>query len=185
MQRQRVAITGMGVICALGTNLAETWPALLQGKSAIGPIQSVDVSKLRFQNGAEVRGYDPAQHFDGNRLDLLDRFSQFALVAARQALADSGLKLVPELAGKTAVVTGSCLGGQICQDAAYWSVYGERANRLHPLTIPRIMANAGASHISMELGISGPVFTVSTACSSANHAIGQAFWLVRNGQVQA
>src|SRR5205085_5436007 len=106
MQRQRVAITGMGVICALGTNLAETWPALLQGKSAIGPIQSGDVSMLRFQNGATVRGYDPPQHFDGNRLDLLDRFSHFALVAARQPPADSGLMLVPEVAGNATVVTG-------------------------------------------------------------------------------
>jgi nodulation protein E len=181
----RVVITGMGVICALGQNLAETWSFLGEGKPAIAPIQLVDTSKLRFQNGAEVRGFVPEQHFPPEKLDLLDRFAQFALVAARQALADSGLKIVPELAGKTAVVTGSCVGGQASQDAGFVAVYQKNLNRVHPLTIPRTMANAGASHISMEFGISGPVYTISTACSSANHAIGQAFWMVRSGQVQA
>ncbi|HJX85196.1 MAG TPA: beta-ketoacyl synthase N-terminal-like domain-containing protein, partial [Candidatus Angelobacter sp.] len=106
MPPQRVAITGMGIISALGANLAETWSSLVQGKSGIAPIQLLDVSKLRFQNGAEVRGYDPQQHFEERQIDMMDRFAQFALIAARQALADSGLKIDPELSGKTAVVTG-------------------------------------------------------------------------------
>jgi nodulation protein E len=185
MPLQRVVVTGMGIISALGSNLAETWSSLVQGKSGIAPIQSLDVSKLRFQNGAEVRGYDAQHHFEQNQLELLDRFAQFALIAARQALADSGLKIVPELAGKTAVVTGSCVGGQSSQDAGFVGLYQKNSPRVHPLTIPRTMANAGASHISMEFGISGPAYTVSTACSSANHAIGQAFWMVRSGQVEA
>src|SRR5258708_22990526 len=185
MPPRRVAITGMGIISSLGAKLAETWPSLVQGRSGIGPIQSVDISKLRFQNGAEVRGYDPEQHFEPGQLGLLDRFAQFALIAARQALADSGLKIVPEIAGRTAVVTGSCVGGQSSQDSAFLNLYQKNSPRVHPLLIPRTMANAGASHISMELGISGPVYTVSTACSSANHALGQAFWMVRSGQVDA
>src|SRR5947209_6490647 len=98
MPQPRVAITGLGVICALGLDLEQTWSSLLQGKSGIAPIQSLDSSKLRFQNGAEVRGYDPEQHFKGNAVGFLDRFSQFALIAARQALADSGLKIAPESA---------------------------------------------------------------------------------------
>ncbi|HXB21177.1 MAG TPA: beta-ketoacyl-[acyl-carrier-protein] synthase family protein [Candidatus Solibacter sp.] len=185
MPPQRVAITGMGIISALGANVAETWSSLVQGKPGIAAIQLVDASKLRFQNGAEVRGYDPQQHFKHDQLDLMDRFAQFALIAARQALADSGLKIAPELAGKTAVVTGSCVGGQTSQDAGFVGVYQKNLPRVHPLTIPRTMANAGASHISMEFGISGPAYTVSTACSSANHAMGQAFWMVRSGQVDA
>jgi nodulation protein E len=175
----------MGIISALGTNLADTWSSLLQGKSGIAPIQSVDTSRLRFQNGAEVCGYVPEQHFKPDKLDLLDRFAQFALIAAREAVADSGLKIVPEVAGKIAVVTGSCVGGQSSQDSGFVAVYQKNSNRVHPLTIPRTMANAGASHISMEFGISGPVYTISTACSSANHAIGQAFWMVRSRQVEA
>jgi nodulation protein E len=125
------------------------------------------------------------QHFQSNQIDFLDRFAQFALIAARQALADSGLKITPELAGKMAVVTGSCVGGQTSQDAGFVALYQKNSPRVHPLLIPRTMANAGASHISMELGIYGPVYTISTACSSANHAIGNAFWMVRNGQVEA
>jgi nodulation protein E len=132
-----------------------------------------------------VCGYVPEQHFKPDKLDLLDRFAQFALIAAREAVADSGLKIVPERAGKIAVVTGSCVGGQSSQDSGFVAVYQKNSNRVHPLTIPRTMANAGASHISMEFGISGPVYTISTACSSANHAIGQAFWMVRSGQVEA
>jgi nodulation protein E len=184
MPQPRVAITGLGVISALGLDLEQTWASLLQGKSGIAPIESLDISKLRFQNGAEVRGYSPEQHFKPNTLEFLDRFSQFALIAAREALADSGLRVAPELAGRIAVVTGSCLGGQSSQDAGFVSLY-KGNGRAHPLTIPRTMANAGASNIAMEFGISGPVFTISTACSSANHAIGNAFWMVRSGQVDA
>lgn len=175
----------MGVISALGNNVAETWSACRNGQSGIAAITSLDTAKLRFKNGAEVRGFDPAQHFQPSHADLLDRFAQFALVAARQALADSRLTLNPLLAAKTAVVTGSCLGGKSTEDAGFVILYQKDINRAHPLTIPRAMANAGASHIAMEFGVSGPVYTVSTACSSANHAIGQAFWMVRNGQVEA
>jgi nodulation protein E len=185
MPQQRVAITGMGMISALGADLAGNWSSLSQGTAGIAPIQLVDTSNLRFQRGAEVRGYDPGQHFQSSQLDFLDRFAQFALIAARQALADSGLKITPELAGKMAVVTGSCVGGQTSQDAGFVNLYQKNSPRVHPLLIPRTMANAGASHISMEFGIYGPVYTISTACSSANHAIGNAFWMVRNGQVQA
>ncbi len=185
MPASRVVITGLGVICSLGNNLADTWSSLRQGKPGIGQMQLLDVSKLRFQNAAEVRGFAPEQHFVPEKLDLLDRFAQFALVAAREAITDSGFKLTSELAGKTAIITGSCVGGQASEDIGYIGLYGKNTNRVHPLTIPRTMANAGASHISMEFGITGPAYTVSTACSSANHAIGQAFWMVRNGQVQA
>ena len=175
----------MGIVSALGANLAETWSSLVQGKSGISAIQLLDASKLRFQNGAEVHGYVPEQHFEQSQIDMMDRFAQFAVLAARQALADSGLKIVPETAGKIAVVTGSCVGGQTTADNAFVNLYHKNSPRVHPLIIPRTMANAGASHISMEFGISGPAFTVTTACSSANHAMGQAFWMVRSGQVDA
>ncbi|MBI4460105.1 MAG: beta-ketoacyl-[acyl-carrier-protein] synthase family protein [Acidobacteria bacterium] len=181
MSARRVAVTGLGVICALGHNTAEVWNAACAGRCAIGPIHSVDVSKLRFHNGAQVRGYDPGQHFEPNRADLLDPFAQFASIAAREALRDSGIALTPGLREKTAIVTGSCIGGQTTQDAQFIELYQRGQNRVHPLTIPRTMANAAASQISMEFGITGPAYTISTACSSANHAIGQAFWMVREG----
>src|SRR5437588_2916748 len=184
MPASRVVITGLGVICSLGNNLPDTWSSLRQGKPGISQMQLLDVSMLRFQNAAEVRSFAPEQHFPPDKLDLLDRFAQFALVAAREALADSGLQITAELAGKTAIITGSCVGGQASEDIGYVSLYGKNTNRVHPLTIPRTMANAGASHISMEFGITGPAYTISTACSSAGHAIGQAFAMVRSGMVE-
>ncbi|HUA62226.1 MAG TPA: beta-ketoacyl-[acyl-carrier-protein] synthase family protein [Verrucomicrobiae bacterium] len=178
---RRVVITGAGVICALGRNLAEFHDSLQNGRSAIGPIRSADTSQLRFSNGAEVRDYSHQPYFDDRRADFLDRFSQFAVIAAREAVAGAGIEWTPELREGAAIVTGSCVGGQSTEDIGFHDVYKNGLNRVHPLTIPKTMANAGASHISMEFGITGPSFTISTACSSAAHAIGQAYWMVRSG----
>jgi nodulation protein E len=178
---RRVAITGMGAICALGRNTAEAMETLRQGRSCIGPIESTDVSQLRFQNGAEVRGYSHQPYFEDRRADFIDRFAQFAVIAAREAVCSAGVEWTPDLRQNAAIVTGSCVGGQSTEDIGFQEVYKLGHNRVHPLTIPKTMANAGASHISMEFGITGPSFTISTACSSAAHAIGQACWMVRNG----
>jgi nodulation protein E len=111
----------------------------------------------------------------------MDRFAQFAVIAAREATKDAGIEWIPHLLENAAIITGSCVGGQSTEDLGFHNVYKLGLNRVHPLTIPKTMANAGASHISMEFGITGPSYTISTACSSASHAIGQAFWMVRNG----
>jgi nodulation protein E len=105
------------------------------------------------------------------------------VVSAREAMRDSGLNLTPVLCYNAAIVCGSAVGGQSAIETGFADLYVSDRGRVHPLTIPKTMANAGASHISMELGITGPTYTVSTACSSANHAIGQAFRLVRDGEV--
>jgi len=181
---RRVAITGLGVFCALGSDLEETWSALRAGRSGIGPITAVDTSQLRFQNGAEIRGYDPARHFQGNQADFLDRFAQFAVIAAREAVRDSRLALSPALLENAAVVTGSCVGGQCSQDEGFVGLYKNGSPRVHPLTIPRTMSNAGASQVALEFGITGPAFNLSTACSSSNHALGLALQMVRSGQVE-
>lgn len=178
---RRVAITGVGVISALGDNARDFWAALASGRSGIAPIATVDCSTLRFKNGAEVSNYNPASHFDEKQITLMDHFAQFALVAAREAVAQAGIEWTDSLRESCAVITGCCVGGKHTEDAGFRSLYGEKRNRVDPLTISRSMANAGASHISMEYGITGPSYTVSTACSSSSHAIGQAFWMVRNG----
>jgi nodulation protein E len=178
---RRVAITGLGAICALGRNAAECAEAFRQGRSGIGPIESTDMSKIRFRNGAEVKGYSHSPYFDDRRADFIDRFAQFAVIAAREAVAGASVEWTPELKETCAIVTGSCVGGQSTEDVGFQDVYKMGQNRVHPLTIPKTMANAGASHISMEFGITGPSFTISTACSSAGHAIGQAYWMVRSG----
>jgi len=174
----------MGIVCPLGLNLAETWESLCRGKSAIGPLQGVDFHSLvlRFPNAAQVHGFDPTKHFEPGKEDYIDRFAQFSVVAARDALDDSGINLTPELAERSAIVCGSAVGGQSAIEVGFEDLYVTDRGRVHPLTIPKTMSNAGASHISMDLGLSGPAYTVSTACSSANHAIGQAFRLVRDAE---
>jgi len=178
-----VAVTGLGMICSLGNSVAPAWRQMGEGRPGIARLEAVDPALLRFSNAAEVRGFDPAAQFDPGRLSLLDRFAQFALVAAREAVKDSGLEISGLLRDSAAIVTGCCLGGQTSEDAEFESLYRQGKNRVHPLTIPRTMANAGASMLSMEFGIRGPAFTVSSACSSSAHAIGLAFQMVRNGSV--
>jgi nodulation protein E len=178
---RRVAITGLGAICALGRNVAEVAESLRQGRSGIAPIESTDTSQVRFRNGAEVHGYTHKGYFEDRQADFIDRFAQFAVIAAREAVACAGVVWTPELRETAAIVTGSCVGGKCTEDDGFRDVYKLALNRVHPLTIPKTMANAGASHISMEFGITGPSFTISTACSSSAHAIGQAFWMVRSG----
>src|ERR1700722_553202 len=180
---RRVAITGLGAICALGRTVPETAESLRAGRCGIGPIESTDMSQVRFQNGAEVRGYTHQPYFDDRRADFIDRFAQFAVIAAREAVEDARVEWTPELRETAAIITGSCVGGQSTEDIGFQEVYKYDHNRVHPLTIPKTMANAGASHISMEFGITGPSFTISTACSSAAHAIGQAAWMIRSGVV--
>jgi nodulation protein E len=183
MPRRRVAITGLGVISALGRNVQEFWSSLSQGISGIGPIEIVDRARLRSQNAAEIRGYRTEDFFENSRASILDRFAQFGLIATHEAVHASGVTWSAALQERTGIVTGSAMGGQTTEDEAFADLYLRQKARFNPLTIPRIMANALASHISMEYGIIGPAFTFSTACSSANHAIGQAFWMVRNGLI--
>ncbi len=184
MASRRVVITGLGIISALGLDLAENWKSLSEGRSGIGPVSVPDVAGvgLKMQNGAQVRGFDPLKHFAGGKDAQLDRFAQFSVVAAREAILDSKLELTPEMRQNAAIVCGSAVGGQAAIEAGFEDLWVQGRGRVHPLTIPKTMANAGASHISMDLGLAGPVYTVSTACSSANHAIGQAFRLVRDGE---
>jgi len=178
---RKVVITGIGVVSAIGNNAADFWASLVAGRSGIGPITKVDVSTMRFQNAAEVKDFDPAEHFDEKNLLWLDPFSHYGIVAAREAIADSGIEFNDELRDKSGVITGSCLGGKMTEDELYYKLYAEGKQRHQPIAIPRAMSNAVASHVSMEFGLTGATFTTSTACSSANHAIGQAFWLIRQG----
>jgi nodulation protein E len=180
----RVAVTGIGVISALGHNAQEFWQALQSGCSGIAPLEAVDRTLLRFTNGAEVRNYTPAQYFDEKELGLLDRFAQFGVIAAREAIAAAGIEWTPHLREATAIVTGSCVGGQATEDEGFVNLYRNNIPRVNPFTIPRTMENAAASRISLETGVVGPTYTISTACSSSNHAIGHAFWMVRSGAVE-
>ena len=180
----RVAVTGIGAISAFGETYADLWAGLAAGRSAIRPLTLVAPDVLRFPNAAEVPDYDPLRHFEEKEAQMLDRFAQFAAVAAREAIRASGIEFSPELGERTAIVLGCSGGGKSTEDDGFHHLYGLKEPRVSPLTIARAMSNAGASRVSFEYGITGPVFTVSTACSSANHSIGQAFRMVRSGEVE-
>jgi nodulation protein E len=181
----RVAVTGLGLVCALGNSVAESWPCISNGECRITPLQDPGSPPYKFTLGAEALQFDPAVYFTEKDLLLIERFAQFATVAAREAVGQSGLQFEGELGDRTAVITGSSVGGQFSEQEGYQRLYRDGNPRVAPLTIPRTMANAGASRISLEFGIHGPSYTVSTACSSSNHAIGQAFTMVRSGAVAA
>ena len=179
---RRVVVTGMGAICALGSDADTCWQGMREGRSAIAPLSGFDGSDLRVEVAAQVAGFDPAAHFDRRKLALLDRVSQFSLVAAREAVSQSGLDFDEDGLGlRSACVIGTGVGGEQTNDAASQRLYGEGAQRLHPMTIVRRMNNAPASQLCIEFGLRGPSFAVSSACASANHALAQAFALVRSG----
>ena len=181
MTARRVAVTGIGTVSALGNDVPSFRRALCAGISGIRPLRNLP-APLRFVNGAEAVDYESSRHFSDKESTLLDRAAQFALVAAREAVRDAGITFQPE---RSAVVTGCSVGGQNSMDEGFVDLYQKGLPRVNPLMIPRVMGNAGASHITMEMGITGPAYTVSTACASSTHAIGQAFWMVRSGAVDA
>jgi nodulation protein E len=178
---RRVVVTGVGVLSSIGNTVAQFEESLRACRPGIGPITQVDTSRLRFHHAAEVGEFEPTRHFTESQLNWLDRFAQLGIVAARDAIADSTLIWNDELRARTGVITGSCLGGIGTEDAHYFGFYHEKKQRCSPTAVPRIMSNAVASHVAMEQKFTGATFTTSTACSSANHAIGQAFWLIRQG----
>ena len=178
---RRVVITGAGTMNPLGADVATTFEAFREGRCGIGPLDIKDVDRLAIQIGGQIKGYDEADHFNRQQLALYDRFTQFALLAARQAISQSGLTFSGELADNSGVVLGTSGGGLTTQDENYRAVYEEGKNRVHPFIVPRLMNNAAASHVSIEWNLRGPTFTVATACASSNHAMGQAFNMVRSG----
>lgn len=179
----RVVVTGLGVVSPLGNNVADMAANLRTGRSGIGPLANMPTDGLITKIGAEVRGFDPNAHFTDKQLPMLDRCSQLALVAAREAIAQSGLSFRDGLGARTATIIGSGVGGMTTLDESFHRIYAEGSKRAHPFTVPKLMISAPMSHITMEHGITGPSFTVASACASANHAMGVAYHMVRSGAV--
>ncbi|MBO9430255.1 beta-ketoacyl-[acyl-carrier-protein] synthase family protein [Sulfitobacter sp. R18_1] len=178
---RRVVITGAGTINALGLSVPETLAAMREGKCGIGPLEFRDVERLAIRIGGQVRGFEAEGRHNRQQIALYDRFTQFTLTAAREAIEQSGLTFTDDLAARAGVVLGTAGGGVSTWDDNYRAVYEEGKNRVHPFVVPKLMNNAAASHVSMEWNLRGPSFTVSTACASSNHAMAQAFAMVRSG----
>ncbi|WP_405111554.1 beta-ketoacyl-[acyl-carrier-protein] synthase family protein [Phaeobacter sp. BS52] len=177
----RVVITGMGTINALGHTVSETMASMAEGRCGIGELEFQDVDRLSIRIGGQVRGFEAEGRFNRQQMSLYDRFTQFTLTAAKEAIDQSGLEFHGELSQKSGVVLGTAGGGVSTWDDNYRSVYEAGKNRVHPFVVPKLMNNAAASHVSMEHNLKGPSFTVSTACASSNHAMAQAFQMVRCG----
>lgn len=178
---RRVVITGMGVFASTGKDVESFFSNLVNARSGIRRITQFDPSALSVQIAAEVPDYKPTDYFPEKRLDMLDRFTQFCLIAAREAMEASGLQVPEEERPRFGVVIGTGMAGAQTFDSGYYNLYAKQATRLHPFTIPRIMHNAPTSQLCMEYGAQGPSLATATACSSAGHAIGEAFHLVKYG----
>ena len=182
---KRVVITGAGTINALGHNVPQTLEAMREGRCGIGPLDFRDVDRLAIKIGGQVRDFNADSEFNRQQMSLYDRFTQFTLLAAKEAIGQSGLTFTGDLAATSGVVLGTAGGGVSTWDDNYRAVYEEGKNRVHPFVVPKLMNNAAASHVSMEFNLKGPSFTVSTACASSNHAMAQAFAMVRSGMSRA
>ncbi len=181
---KRVAITGAGTINPLGHKVSDTLEAMREGRCGIGPLDIRDVERLSVKIGGQVKDYDEHAHFNRQQIALLDRFTQFALLAAEQAINQSGLEFSGAAAAQSGVILGTSGGGLSTQDDNYRAVYEEGKNRVHPFVVPKLMNNSAASHLSMQWNLKGPSFTVATACASSNHAMGQAFHMIRSGMTK-
>lgn len=177
----RVVVTGWGCVSAIGHTAQSYWSNLSRGVCGIADATIIPTDQLNFKVVAEVKDFDPRRHFDERARASLDRVSQFAVVAAREAVAHAAISFDDGRSERTATIIGTGVGGQNTQDESYKRLYWEQAKRLHPLTIPKLMVNAPASQVSMHCGLRGPAFAVASACASGTHAIGLAFGMVRSG----
>ncbi|MEM8577803.1 MAG: beta-ketoacyl-[acyl-carrier-protein] synthase family protein [Pseudomonadota bacterium] len=182
---KRVVITGAGTVNALGHDVPSTLEAMREGRCGIGALDFRDVDRLSINIGGQVRGFEAEGRYNRQQMSLYDRFTQFTLAAAKEAIEASGLSFSGELAARSGVVLGTAGGGVSTWDDNYRLVYEDGKNRVHPFVVPKLMNNAAAAHVSMQHNLKGPSFTVATACASSNHAMAQAFAMVRSGMAPA
>jgi 3-oxoacyl-[acyl-carrier-protein] synthase II len=179
---RRVVVTGMGTVNALATELRPYWDALLAGKSGIGPITLFDTSAFKVHFGGEVRNWDPELALDSKTARRLDRFTQFAMVAALAAVKDSGLDFDREDRERCGTIIGSGIGGLNEFEEQHDRYRDGGPGKISPFTIPKMIANAAPGNVSIHFGLCGPNTAVSTACASAAHAVGDAFRAIQWGQ---
>ncbi len=185
----RVVVTGLGIVSPIGIGIDAFWKAALAGRSGVAAIPqfaSLPMDQYRCRIAAQVEGFVPTQYFQGPLIERVDRYAQFAMVAAKEALADSGLRLTPASSPRIGVIMGAGMGGMVMGEREITQLYqSQRPSRVHPNFIPTITLNSASGAIAMATGAKGPNFTISTACSSSAHAVGQALGTIRSGQADA
>lgn len=183
--QDRIVITGMGTVNPLGLNVKESWENVIAGKSGVGAITLFDSSSLQVHIAAEVKGFQPEQYMDAKEARRRDRFEQFAIASAREALASSGLEITEANAGRIGVIISSAIGGLHSLQEATLTNYKEGPRKVSPFLIPMLMANGGAGMTAIEFGIKGPCFSVASACASGADGIGTALMMLRTGMIDA
>jgi 3-oxoacyl-[acyl-carrier-protein] synthase II len=180
-ERRRVVITGLGTVNPLGLSVPDYWRGLLAGQSGIAPITSFDTAAFKVRFGGEVKGFNPEPTLDARSARKLDRFTQFALVAAAEAIKDAGFDISKEDPFRCGCILGSGIGGLSELEEGAKTLAERGPGRLGPFLIAKMIANAASGNISIKFGLRGPNTTVSTACSSAAHAIGDSLAAIRSG----
>ncbi len=179
----RVVITGMGMVTCLGTGVSVNWRALTEGRSGIGPITLFDAQKHQTRIAGEVRGnFDPDKHVHEKEFRRMDRYQQFALVAAGEAVSDAGLDCPPENPYRCGVVVGSGMGGLETIEDGIRVLWAKGPKSVHPLMIPKVVINLVSGLLAIKYGFKGPNFGVVNACTSGTSALGEAFSIVRDGR---
>ncbi|GFI52872.1 MULTISPECIES: beta-ketoacyl-ACP synthase II [Muribaculaceae] len=186
MELKRVVVTGLGAITPIGNDVETTWLNAVAGKSGAAPITHFDASQFKTQFACEVKDFNPNDHFDRKKLRQLDLYAQYAMVAARQAVADSGIEEAANLdRNRVGVIVAAGIGGlhTFEEEAGYYALNGpQQGPKYNPFFIPKMIADIASGHISMEYNYHGPNFGVVSACASSNNAIIDAFNLIRLGK---
>lgn len=187
MELKRVVITGLGAITPLGNDVATTWDNALKGVSGAGPITHFDASLFKTQFGCEVKGYNANDHFDRKEVRKYDLYAQYALVAARQAVADSGIDAEAVNHDRVGVIFAAGIGGlhTFEEEAGYYAMHKDQGPKYNPFFIPKMIADIAAGHISMQYGFRGPNFGTVSACASSTNALIDAFNYIRLGMADA
>ncbi len=182
---ERIVITGMGTVNPLGLNVKETWSNMAAGVSGVAPITLFDSGPLQVRIAAEVKGFKPEEYMDAKEARRRDRFEQFAITAAKEALVQSGLQVTEKNAGRIGVIISSAIGGLHSLQEATLTNYKEGPKRVSPFLIPMLMPNGGAGMAAIEFGIKGPCFSVASACASGADGIGTALMMLHTGMIDA
>lgn len=183
MELKRVVVTGLGAITPVGSNVNETWESLVKGVSGAGPITRFDTSKFKTTFACEVKNYNPNDHFDRKDARKYDLFAQFALICAKEAIADSGLDTEKENLDRIGVIWGAGIGGiDTFEKEVVEFAKGDGTPRFNPFFIPKMISDLSAGHISLTYGFRGPNYCTVSACASSTNAIADAYNLIRLGK---
>jgi len=182
MNRRRVVITGLGCVTALSESVDELFTALCEGKSGVSTIESFDTSQYPVHFGGEIKDFDVTKYIDRREAKRMDRFTQFAVAAAMQAVSDSGLDLEKEDPYRVAAIVGTGIGGIKEIEEQHVRLIEKGPGKVSPFCVPRLMSNAASGNIAIQFKLRGPCFAVSSACASGNHTIGEAFWNIASGR---